>query len=96
MTTLSADMTPQNSPFGVMAIDVNLKPVAMINVPETAKIIHSVSLKRGRRFFVIHTKSIINSGERYCSTVAVPALEFAIADRYANWQNIRPQTENMI
>ena len=45
----------------------------------------------GRRSSRMHTTARIRIGDRYCSTVAVPALDAWMAIKYVNWQKVMPK-----
>ena len=75
---LTADSRPQISPLRESTITPGLPWVASRKVPPTASTMATLSLRSGSLRRLRHTSIMISTGPRYCSTVAVPALEQAM------------------
>ena len=91
---VTADANPQISASGEIASVPRLPCVARITVPPTASA-RTTSLRiPGRVLVLTATHSMISTGERYSSTVAVPALDSPIVTKYVSWHIAMPSTPN--
>ena len=83
---------PQNSALPESTMVPGLPCVASRNVPVSASTMASTSAGRGSRLLRRDMKIRISTGPVYCSTVAVPAFDAPMAEKYVYWHMLMPST----
>ena len=91
---LTAAKSPQNRASPVMWKECMSPWVPMTKVPNKDSPMAASSSPLGSRSSRMHTTARIRIGDRYWSTVAVPALDAWIAIKYVNWQKVMPKIAN--